>query len=276
MGIKGEEDCGPVGVYDASWAVNKNASEKDKKATLDFIKWMITDNEAKKILSKDMGFSVPFTTFTDDYQPDNPLTEAARAYSNDGKTEVRSFTIPDQQWQDDIASALVEYTQGTGKWDKVQSAFVDGWSTEWTVVRSAAVHLVVMKVSLQRVTEASAIVLNELGTPDPTFDMAQIGPGLVLTIEVEPDDDEGTLARMAHRVLTLRCFDGPQGRLSLSVQVMFLCVKDGSAPACASVTSPTVPSNSHCRNDRNACRHGFQNVDHPFPKHRRGMWHSGH
>ena len=131
MGIKGEEDCGPVGVYDASWAVNKNASEKDKKATLDFIKWMITDNEAKKILSKDMGFSVPFTTFTDDYQPDNPLTEAARAYSNDGKTEVRSFTIPDQQWQDDIASALVEYVQGTGKWDKVQSAFVDGWSTEW-------------------------------------------------------------------------------------------------------------------------------------------------
>lgn len=77
-----------------------------------------------------------------------------------------------------------------------------------------------MKVSLQRVTEASAIVLNELGTPDPTFDMVQIGPGLVLTIEVEPDDDEGTLARMAHRVLTLRCFDGPQGQLSSSVQEM--------------------------------------------------------
>ncbi|MEI2659695.1 MAG: D-aminoacyl-tRNA deacylase [Bifidobacterium adolescentis] len=86
-------------------------------------------------------------------------------------------------------------------------------------VRSAAVHLVVMKVSLQRVTEASAIVLNELGTPDPTFDM--VDPArIVLTVEVEPDDDEGTLARMAHRVLTLRCFDGPQGRLSLSVQEM--------------------------------------------------------
>lgn len=28
------------------------------------------------------------------------------------------------------------------------------------------------------------------------------------------------IARMAHRVLTLRCFDGPQGRLSLSVQEM--------------------------------------------------------
>lgn len=76
-----------------------------------------------------------------------------------------------------------------------------------------------MKASLQRVSEASAIALNELGTTDPTFDMVQIGPGLVLTIEVEPDDDEGTLAR-AHRVLTLRCFDGPQGRLSSSVQKM--------------------------------------------------------
>ena len=39
MGIDGEEDYGPAGVYDASWAVNKNASDDDKKATLDFIKW---------------------------------------------------------------------------------------------------------------------------------------------------------------------------------------------------------------------------------------------
>ena len=145
-----------------------------------------------------------------------------------------------------------------------------------------------MKVSLQRVTEASAIVLNELGTPDPTFDMAQIGPGLVLTIEVEPDDDEGTLARMAHRVLTLRCFDGPQGRLSLSVQEMHGEILSIPQPLTtlrrSAVGRPQLVSHdaydehanliwirSHCRNDRNACRHGFQNVDHPFPKHRRDI-----
>ena len=55
MGIKGEEESGPAGVYDASWAVNKNASDKDKQATLDFIKWMVTDDEAKKILSQRYG-----------------------------------------------------------------------------------------------------------------------------------------------------------------------------------------------------------------------------
>ena len=94
MGIKGEEESGPAGVYDASWAVNKNASDKDKQATLDFIKWMVTDDEAKKILSQDMGFSVPFTTFDgDEFQPDNPLTKIARSYAADGKTEVRSFTF---------------------------------------------------------------------------------------------------------------------------------------------------------------------------------------
>lgn len=132
MGIDGEDDYGPAGVYDASWAVNKNASEKDKQATLAFIKWLVSDDDAKKVLAKDMGFSVPFSTFdTNDFQPDNPLTKVARAYSDEGKTEIRSFTVPDQKWQDDIASALTEYAQGTGDWSKVKSAYVDGWSTEW-------------------------------------------------------------------------------------------------------------------------------------------------
>lgn len=131
MGIDGEEDYGVAGVYDASWAVNKNASEQDKQATLDFIEWLVTDDEAKQILAKDCGFSVPFTTFGDDEQPDNPLTVAAKAYTDEGKTEVRSFTIPNQQWQDDIANALIEYAQGTGDWSAVEDAFVNGWAEEW-------------------------------------------------------------------------------------------------------------------------------------------------
>ena len=118
-------------MYDASWAVNKNASEEDKQATLDFIEWMVTNDEAKKILAKDCGFAVPFTTFGEDEQPDNPLTAAARAYTEAGKTELRSFTIPNQQWQDNITNALVEYAQGTGDWATVKDAFVNGWATEW-------------------------------------------------------------------------------------------------------------------------------------------------
>lgn len=45
-----------------------------------------------------------------------------------------------------------------------------------------------------------------------------MGPGLVLTVEAEPGDDEREAGRMAHRILTMRCFDGPNGRLSASIQ----------------------------------------------------------
>ena len=59
------------------------------------------------------------------------VQETATEAAADGKTEVRSFTVPDQQWQDDVAAALIEYAQGTGDWSKVKSAYVDGWATEW-------------------------------------------------------------------------------------------------------------------------------------------------
>ncbi|MEE1296521.1 MAG: ABC transporter substrate-binding protein [Bifidobacterium sp.] len=131
MGIPGEDSYGPAGIYDASWAVNSHASAKDRKATLDFIDWLITDKQAKRILSKDMGFSVPCTTFGSDDQPDNPLSVQARAYTQRHVSEVRSFTIPDQQWQDDLSGALTQYVQGTGSWDQVKDAYVNGWNTEW-------------------------------------------------------------------------------------------------------------------------------------------------
>ena len=40
-------------------------------------------------------------------------------------------TIPSETWKDGVGSALLEYAQGTGDWDAVVSAFVDGWATEY-------------------------------------------------------------------------------------------------------------------------------------------------
>ena len=39
-----------------------------------------------------------------------------------------------------------------------------------------------MKVVLQRVSEASVDVVNELGTLDPTFEPQQIGPGFMILV----------------------------------------------------------------------------------------------
>ena len=129
MGIPGEEDYGPAGIYDASWAVNKKASKKDRQATLDFIKWLFSDPKGKKAMAKDMGFAVPSTAYGDEDQPANPLTKAARAYEKKGKM-VRSFSTLDA-WGEGVLNALVEYVNGTGDWKKFDDKYVNGWKSEW-------------------------------------------------------------------------------------------------------------------------------------------------
>ena len=39
--------------------------------------------------------------------------------------------MPSQQWKDGVGSAMLEYVQGTGKWDAVKTAYVDGWASEY-------------------------------------------------------------------------------------------------------------------------------------------------
>ena len=80
-----------------------------------------------------MGFVTPFTTFTEDYLAANPLLTAANEYIAAGKTAVAwTFTtMPSEEWKNGVGSALLEYAQGTGDWDAVKTAFVDGWASEY-------------------------------------------------------------------------------------------------------------------------------------------------
>lgn len=129
MGIPGEEAYGAMAVLDTQWGVNAKAPKKDQKASLDFMKWMVSTDKGRKALIEDMGFSIPFTTAKE--QPDNPAVKAAVAYSKEGKKFIFNVSAPSQEYKDGINNALVEYAQGTGKWDKVQNAFINGWKTEW-------------------------------------------------------------------------------------------------------------------------------------------------
>ena len=38
--------------------------------------------------------------------------------------------MPSEEWKNGVGSALLEYAQGTGDWDAVKTAFVDGWAAE--------------------------------------------------------------------------------------------------------------------------------------------------
>ena len=115
------------------WCVNKQASEEDIQATLDFLSWVINSDEGRDSMAHAMGFTTPFLTFTGDYVADNVFIQDANQYIADGKTPVswNFSTIPSETWKDGVGSALLEYAQGTGDWDAVVSAFVDGWASEY-------------------------------------------------------------------------------------------------------------------------------------------------
>ena len=79
-----------------------------------------------------MGFSTPFKTFSD-VKTENPLIDAYSKSLKAGKDTVPwTYTmIPSEQWKNDLGSAPLEYAQGTGSWDAVKTAYVDGWATEY-------------------------------------------------------------------------------------------------------------------------------------------------
>ena len=41
-----------------------------------------------------------------------------------------------ENWKNGVGSALLEYAQGTGDWDGVTTAFVDGWATEYAAANN--------------------------------------------------------------------------------------------------------------------------------------------
>lgn len=133
IGAEGEENQGLCTGSENYWCVNSKASEEDIQATLDFLNWVVTSDEGRNSLAKEMGFTTPFDTFTEEYVADNPLLDAANAYIDAGKTSVAwcFTTMPSENWKNGVGSALLEYAQGTGEWDGVVSAFVDGWATEY-------------------------------------------------------------------------------------------------------------------------------------------------
>ena len=127
------------GVYDANeglctgtenyWCVNAEASEEDIAATLAFMNWCVTSEAGTKAMAENMGFTIPFTTAI---ESPNAFVKQDAAYTEAGKTPVswNFTTMPSENWKNGVGSALTAYAAGTGDWNAVVTAFVDGWAEE--------------------------------------------------------------------------------------------------------------------------------------------------
>ena len=107
-----------------------------------------------------------------------------------------------------------------------------------------------MKVVLQRVSQASVDVVNELGDLDPTFDLQQIGPGFLLLVGVTDEDGDDEIAWLAHKILRLRVFEDEQGKMNRSIKdiggeilsvsqfTLFADVRKGNRPSFVGAGKP--------------------------------------
>ncbi len=131
IGVDGEENQGVCTGTENYWCVNSKASADDIQATLDFINWCVTSETGVNAMCKEMGFVIPFPS---NLESENTLVNEANKYMEEGKTPVTWVfsTMPSEEWKNGVGSALTAYAadQTDANWEKVVSAFVDGWATE--------------------------------------------------------------------------------------------------------------------------------------------------
>ena len=133
-GVEGEEDAGLCNGTENCWAVNANASEADRKATLDFMYWMVTSPEGTELMAREFG-PIPYKNAV---PTENVFLNAASEYLQNGKYNVTwefSYTPNVEQWRAALASALTQYCNG-GDWEAVKTAFVNGWAAQYKAANS--------------------------------------------------------------------------------------------------------------------------------------------
>ena len=129
-GVEGEEKAGLCCGTENCWAVNKYASEEDIKATLEFMKWVVTSEEGTTMMAKEFG-PIPFKSAK---TPENVFFAQANDYTANGNYVVTwafNYTPAVDDWRAAVVDALTQYTSGNADWSVVKTAFVDGWAAQY-------------------------------------------------------------------------------------------------------------------------------------------------
>lgn len=126
FGALGEENVGlnyRMGCY---MGVNAKSSKADKKATVEFLKWLVTNDAGTSFLAEYFG-QIPYKAAK---KAENTFSLKTKKMLDEGKESlpaiVRQIRIADE-WYDGIAAALHQYTKKEAGWEAVENAFINGW-----------------------------------------------------------------------------------------------------------------------------------------------------
>ena len=113
IGVGDEANQGLCTGTENFWCVNKDASEEDIQATLDFLYWCVTSDEGTNALANEMNFVIPFKKAV---ESSNLFVKQDTEYTAAGKTPVswNFTTMPSEEWKNGVGSALTAYAAGTG------------------------------------------------------------------------------------------------------------------------------------------------------------------
>lgn len=132
VGANGEEKQGLCIGTENYLAINKNASEANQKASIEFLEWLFSSETGKKFVTEELDFIAPFNTFGEDERPEDPLAREILSWMEKDAVSLEwTFnSFPSQQFKDDFGNALLEYVQGTKDWEHVKKTFNDSWKSE--------------------------------------------------------------------------------------------------------------------------------------------------
>ncbi len=133
MGFEGEENQGLCIGTENFFAINAKASKEEQKAAADFIYWLFSSKTGKSFVINELELIAPFDTFDENEVPSDPLAQEVIRWMNveNINTIPWNFTVfPSQTFKSDFGAALLQYAQGTKKWDDVKAIFVERWENE--------------------------------------------------------------------------------------------------------------------------------------------------
>ena len=135
IGVGDEANQGLCTGTENYWCVNKDASEEDIQATLDFLYWCVSSEAGTAAMANEMNFVIPFKGAV---ESPNLFVKQDVAYTAAGKTPVSwNFpTMPSEEWKNGVGSALTAYAADPtdDNWAAVVAAFVDGWASEYALL----------------------------------------------------------------------------------------------------------------------------------------------
>ncbi len=132
-GVEGESNQGLCIGTENYLAINKNVSEEQKKASLDFLDWLFSSEKGKEYVTNKLNFITPFNTFTDEELPNDPLAKEVVRYMRDETkaTVPWIFTsFPSDAFKTEVGSSLLDYVQGDAKWEDVFKRIKNKWKSE--------------------------------------------------------------------------------------------------------------------------------------------------